>query len=286
MIFSDRTCRHLGRRAAGRIPAMRLATWCIGGINSKLRYLRHWLDSRKPDVVALQKTFAATDRFPGEALRQAGYESVAHARDGEFRNGWGVAVLVRKTLPKPKILQMGLPGQRDPGARFVTVAVGDLEFSSVYAVYGNPAANGFEGAMERKMAWMEQLQEHVGKRSNLSGGCVLAGDFNVVSDGPALPRTLNCSSRERDALDAVLGLGLVDLYRRRHPGTGTGFNYGFDNHKPVTARLHRIVGTRVVADQLCDAWVDLEYRKAVEGLRDCTWPQSAPVIVDLSSRST
>ena len=264
---------------------MRLATWCIGGITSKLRYLCHWLDSRKPDVVALQKTFAATDRFPIEALREAGYESAAHARDGEFRNGWGVAVLIRKTLPKPQVLQVGLPGQRDPGARFVTVAVGDLEFSSIYAVYGNPAANGFEGAMERKIAWMEQLQEHVGKRSNLSGGCVLAGDFNVVSDGPALPRTLNYTSRERHALDAVLGLGLVDLYRHRHPDIGTGFNYGFDIHKPVTGRLHRIVGTTLVADQMRRAWVDLEYRKAVEELQGCKWPQSAPVIVDLSCAS-
>ncbi len=267
---------------------MRLATWCIGGISSKLRYLCHWLDSRKPDIVALQKTFAATDRFPEEALRQAGYESVAHARDGQFRNGWGVAVLVRKTLPKPKVLQLGLPGQRDPGARFVTVAVGDLEFSSVYAVYGNPDANGFEGAMERKIAWMEQLQEHLGKRSKLSGGCVLAGDFNVVSDGPALPKALNHTSRERDALGAVLGLGLVDLYdlhRCRHSGTGPGFNYEFNPHRPVTSRLHRILGTRVVADQLHDAWVDLEYRKAVRELHRCKWPASAPVIVDLCSGS-
>ena len=264
---------------------MRLATWCIGGISSKLRYLCHWLDSRKPDIVALQKTFAATDRFPEEALRQAGYESVAHARDGQFRNGWGVAVLVRKTLPKPKVLQLGLPGQRDPGARFVTVAVGDLEFSSVYAVYGNPDANGFEGALEGKIAWMKQLQEHLGKRSNLSGRCVLAGDFNVVSEGPTLPRTLNCTSRERDALDAVLGLGLVDLYRLHHPDDGTGFNFGFNPRQPVTARLHRILGTRVVADQLHDAWVDLEYRKAVRELHRCKWPASAPVIVDLCSGS-
>lgn len=247
--------------------------------------LCHWLDNRKPDVVALQKTFAATDRFPDEALGQAGYESVAHSRDAEFRNGWGVAVLTRKTLPKPKVLQVGLPGQRDPGARFVTVAVGGLEFSSAYAVYGNPAANGFDGAMERKIAWMRQLQDHLGKRANLSGGCIVAGDFNVVSDGPALPKALNHTPRERDALDAVLDLGLVDLYRLRHPDIGTGFNYGFDNCKPVTSRLHRIVGTRAVADQLRDAWVDLEYRKAVEGLRGCAWPQAAPVIVDLSSGS-
>lgn len=264
---------------------MRLATWCIGGIRSKLDYLLHWLDRRTPDVVALQKTFATTDHYPEEALWQAGYESVVHARDGEFRNGWGVAVLVRKALPKPKVLQIGLPGQRDPGARFVTVAVGDLEFSSVYAVYGNPAVYGFEGALERKIEWMKQLHEHVGKRSNLSGGCVLAGDFNVVSDGPALPRRLNHAKRERDALDAVLSLGLVDLYRHRHPDIGMGHNYGFDIHKPVTSRLHRILGTNVVRDQLRDAWVDLEYRKAVEGLHGCAWPQSAPVIVDVSSES-
>lgn len=265
---------------------MRLATWCIGGISSKLRYLRHWLDSRKPDVVALQKTFAATDHFPRDALRQCGYESVLHARDAEYQNGWGVAVLVRETLPKPKVLQVGLPGQTDPGARFVTVAVGDLEFSSVYAVYGNPAANRFEGALERKIAWMEQLREHVGKRSNLSGGCVLAGDFNVVSEGPALPRTLNYTSMERDELDKVLCLGLVDLYdlhRHRHPEIGAGFNYGFNTRQPATSRLHRILGTKVVKDQLGDAWVDLEYRKAVQGLHGCAWPQSAPVIVDLSS---
>lgn len=267
---------------------MRVATWCIGGINSKLRYLRHWLDERKPDVVALQKTFAATGRFPEDALRQAGYESVVHARDGEFQNGWGVAVLVRQTLPKPKVLRVGLPGQTEPGARFVTVAVGDLEFSSVYAVYGNPAVNGFEGALARKTEWMKQLHEHVGKRSNLSGGCVLAGDFNVVSEGPALPKTLNYTSRERAELDAVLGLGLVDLYdlyRRHNPDIGTGCNYGFNTRQPATSRLHRILGTNAVEDQLRRAWVDLEYRRAVIGLHGCTWPQSAPVIVDLSSES-
>ena len=238
--------------------------------------------------MALQKTFAATDHFPEDALRQAGYESIVHARDGEFRNGWGVAVLVRETLPKPRVLQAGLPGQTDAGARFVTVAVGDLEFSSVYAVYGNPALNGFKGALESKTEWMKQLHEHVGERSNLSGGCVLAGDFNVVSEGPALPRTLNHTSMERDELDKVLCLGLVDLYdlhRRRHPEIGTGFNYGFNTRQPATSRLHRILGTDVVKDQLRVAWIDLEYRKAVKGLSGCKWPQSAPVIVDLSSES-
>ena len=125
-----------------KIVNMRIATWCVDSINARLKYLCHWLGRRKPDLVALQKTFASSDRFPQEALQQAGYESAFYTRDGEFNNGWGVAVLSRKTLPKPRILQEGLPGQEDRGARLLTVGVGDLEFSSVYALYGAPKTNG------------------------------------------------------------------------------------------------------------------------------------------------
>ena len=263
------------------IADVRVATWCVDGINSRLKYLCHWLGRRKPDVVALQKTFAATDQYPEGALRQAGYESVFYSRDGEFRNGWGVAVLSRMTRPKPKILQVGLPGQEDRGARFLTVKTGDLEFSSVYAPYGNPGKRGFDGALERKIAWMKLLREHLGKRSTRSERCILAGDFNVVSDGSPLPRTLDYTKEERDELDRILDLGFVDLYRLRHPDSRKGCNYGFDIHKPVSVRLHRVLGSKVVAGQLREAWVDLEYREKITELQGCLWPQSAPVVIDL-----
>ena len=228
-----------------------------------------------------RKTFAATDQFPERALRQAGYESVFYSRDGEFRNGWGVAVLSRMTRPKPKILQVGLPGQEDRGARFLTVRAGYLEFSSVYAPYGNPGKNGFDGALERKITWMKLLREHLGKRPTRSDRCILAGDFNVVSDGSPLRRTLNYTKEERDELIRVLDLGFVDLYRLRHPDSRKGYNYGFDDHKPVSARLHRVLGSNLVADRLREAWVDLKYRERIAELQGCLWPQSAPVVMDL-----
>ena len=267
------------------IADMRIATWCVGSINARLKYLCHWLERRNPDVVALQKTLARSDRFPQKALQQAGYESVFYSRDGESHNGWGVAVLSRKTLPKPRILQIGLPGQEDPGARFLTVGVGELEFSSIYALYGDPTTNGIDGAIRRKIAWMKGLRDHVEKRCTRSGPCVLAGDFNVVSDGPPQKRTVNCTREERDELNSLLDLGFVDLYRRRHPDSRTGRNYEFNIHKPVCARLHRILGTETLASQINDAWVDLDYRKEIQELRGCLWAQSAPVIVDLASRA-
>ena len=125
-----------------KIAGVRIATWCVGGINSRLPYLCHWLGRRRPELVALQKTLARSDRFPREALQQTGYESVVYSRDGEFHSRWGVAVLSRKTLPEPRIMQEGLPGQEDPGARFLAVAARELEFSSVYALYSHRRTRG------------------------------------------------------------------------------------------------------------------------------------------------
>ena len=257
-----RGIRTVGYPDPGNIPVspsydrgMRIATWCVGGINSRWKYLSHWLARRNPDVVALQKTFARSDRFPQEALRYAGYESVYASCDGAYMNGWGVAVLTRDTLPKPQILQNGLPGQEDRGARFLTVGVGDLKFSSVYALYEDPRTNGFDWAIQRKIAWLKRLREHVEERFTSSERCVLAGDFNVVTDGPAQHRRVNWTTSERGELKSLLDLGFVDLYRRRHPDScGTGWNYEFNPHKPVSTRLHRMLSTETVASRINEAW--------------------------------
>ena len=189
----------------------------------------------------------------------------------------------RNTLPKPRVLQEGLPDQEDRGARLLTVGVGDLEFSSVYALYGNPTTNGIDGAIQRKISWMKRLREHLEKRCTRSGTCVLAGDFNVVSEGTPRARTVNWTEAERDELNTLLALGFVDLYRHRHPDSRTGCNYGFNIHKPVSTRLHRILGTETVASRISEAWVDLEYRNEVSELKGCLWAPSAPVILDLAS---
>lgn len=190
-------------------------------------------------------------------------------------------MLSRKTLPHPKILQMGLPGQEDRGARLLTVGLGDLEFSSIYALYGNPQKYGVKGAIARKIAWLKLLREHVVEKLNRSGRSILAGDFNIVSDGPPLKKTLNYTEEERNELAELLDLGFVDLYRSIHPDSRTGYNYNFNIHKPVSSRLHRILGTISVADQVLEGQVDLEYRQEIPNLKGHSWAQSAPVIVDL-----
>ena len=77
---------------------------------------------------------------------------------------------------------------------------GELEFSSVYALYGNPGKHGNAMAIRRKIARLKLLREHVASRSVRSRKCILAGDFNVVSEGPCLKGVLNYTAEERKEL--------------------------------------------------------------------------------------
>ena len=54
---------------------MRIATWCIDGVRGRLEVLCHWLERRRPDVVALQKIRVPEEKFPTEVLASVGYRS-------------------------------------------------------------------------------------------------------------------------------------------------------------------------------------------------------------------
>ncbi len=256
---------------------MRIATWCIDGIRGRLEVLCHWLERRRPDVVALQKIRVPEEKFPTEVLAGVDFRSEPLYRASRF----GVALLARKGLPAPEIVERGLPGGdgRDDG--LLTARVGELVVASVYAPYGNPAVRGKGGALAYKVAWLDRLIAHLQERGVGSDRSVLCGDFNVLPDVPAKPGVPNCTPEEQQRLRAILGTGFVDLYRCVNPLPDQGLNYGFNPRVPPTARLQLILAGERVAASASDVWVDEEYRAVIDELGNRTWPASAPVIADL-----
>lgn len=254
---------------------MRIATWNVTGIRARLPYLLRWLAERKPDLVGLQKIMVPDEEFPTRKFESAGYHATAYCRKGEY----GVGILSRR---KPTVVQKGLPGQDDLGARLLTVVVDGLELSSVYAPWGK-----IEGRA-RKLAWLKSLREHVAATHQQSDRRVLCGDFNVVPDdrdtstGARNPNALNFTDEERCELSALLNVGFVDLYAHLHPHGGDRFtywNYRWNRDSlRYGVRLDLILGTWGVADRVRDVQVDMDYRKPIDGLRPS---ECAPVIADL-----
>ena len=83
---------------------MRVATWNVNGLRSRLEFVKIWLRERKPDAVALQELKLEDDQFPHEELQAEGYFAAVHGQ-----KAWnGVAVLARE---RPELVQKGATGR-------------------------------------------------------------------------------------------------------------------------------------------------------------------------------
>lgn len=133
---------------------MRVATWCIDGVRGRMEVLCHWLERRRPDVVALQKIRVSEEKFPKGELLGAGYRSEPLRRESPY----GIPLLSRADGPALEVLDRGLADDdgRDDG--LMTARVGDLLVCCVYAPYGNPNKRGIDGALAYKIA--QAMAEH------------------------------------------------------------------------------------------------------------------------------
>src|SRR6187401_3075361 len=70
---------------------MKIATYNVNGISSRLPVLLRWLQESMPDIVCLQELKAPQEKFPLQAIEDAGYKAIWHGQ-----KSWnGVAILTR-----------------------------------------------------------------------------------------------------------------------------------------------------------------------------------------------
>ncbi len=78
-----------------RKKSLKIATYNVNGINSRLPHLLGWLAKEKPDIVGLQELKAVDGAFPEDALAEAGYGAI-----WQGQQSWnGVALLGRGQKP-------------------------------------------------------------------------------------------------------------------------------------------------------------------------------------------
>ncbi len=259
---------------------MRIATFNVNSIKARLAYVLHWLDARQPDVVCLQELKVESDKFPFAELEQAGYRAFVH---GQKR--WnGVAVLCRQPAQLAQLAQCGLPGGEDAGARLLTVRLESLTVTSVYVPNGKTIAHA---DFELKLDWLRTLAEHLRETLDPAVPAIIGGDFNVVHrdldshDPERLRGQIFHTAAERERIDALLDLGLVDLYRELNP-EGPAFSWwdyrGGGFHRNLGLRIDLLLASRALVERAERVWTDRDYRKKKDGE---TASDHAPVVVDL-----
>jgi exodeoxyribonuclease-3 len=97
---------------------LRIASYNINGINSRLHVLLRWLEEFQPDIVGLQELKCTDEAFPASDLEARGYSCIWHGQ----RSWNGVALLSR--VGDPVETGRGLPGDPDDvQSRYIEAAV-------------------------------------------------------------------------------------------------------------------------------------------------------------------
>lgn len=256
---------------------MRIATWNVNGLRARLDYVRDWLRERQPDVVALQELKAATGQFPADPLLEEGYHAAVHGQ-----KAWnGVAVLSREPAER---VEAGLPGHEELGARLIAATIGGLRVLSVYVPNGKSVEHE---DFHRKLAFFDALGDRLAPAVSAGEPLVLAGDFNVAPtaldtwDEEGHRGRIFHTDEERERFRRLAELGLVDLYRARHPD-GRDFTWwdyrGGAFHRGFGLRIDFLLATRPVAERVREVFVDRDFRKKRAGLSPS---DHAPVVADL-----
>jgi exodeoxyribonuclease-3 len=240
-----------------RRKTLRIATFNVNGIGTRLPHLLSWLQREAPDVVALQELKAVDAAFPVDALERAGYGALWL---GEAR--WnGVAILARDAMPIES--RRRLPGEpADTHSRYLEAAVHGVVVSALYLPNGNPQAGP---KFDYKLRWMQRLIRHARTLVDLPHPVLLLGDFNVIPDDedvydPASWRRVALMQPEvRDAFQQLLAQGWTDALRAVHGDQRiyTFWDY-FRQHaeRDRGLRIDHLLLNPVLAKRLQDAGVD------------------------------
>jgi exodeoxyribonuclease III len=194
---------------------MKIATYNVNGVNGRLTVLLRWLNETAPDVVCLQELKAPKEKFPEQAIEDAGYHAIWHGQ-----KSWnGVAILARSE--KPEEVRRALPGDPDDiHSRYIEAMINGILVGCLYLPNGNPAPGP---KFDYKLGWFQRLTAHAAELFASGVPVVLTGDYNVMPtelDVYKPERWLNDAlfrPEVRLAFKTLVAQGWTDAIRKLYP---------------------------------------------------------------------
>ncbi len=180
------------------LSMMKIATYNVNGISARLPVLLKWLETSAPDVVCLQELKAPQEKFPEQAIVDAGYRAI-----WQGQKSWnGVAILSKGH--ELEEIQRGLPGDPDDEqSRYLEARVNGIHVCGLYLPNGNPAPGP---KFDYKLAWMERLKLRAKELVKSKEPVVMTGDFNVI------PTDVDAYKPERWVNDALFFSGVESFF--------------------------------------------------------------------------
>lgn len=240
---------------------MRIATFNVNSIRSRMEIVLGWLDTHRPDVLCLQETKVQDVEFPVEPFQGAGYQVTFKGQKAYN----GVAVLSREPVTEVRY------GFNDDGpadeSRLIEVTVGGVRVVNTYVPQGREIDHEM---YQYKLEWFRRLRRHFDERYKRDDPLVWLGDMNVAHEpidvhNPEKRARHVCYHQDaRDMFAHCREWGFVDVFRQHHPEAGhyTFYDYrGKDNVKNGLGwRIDYILTNPALARRCTDCYIDVAPR--------------------------
>ena len=204
---------------------MRIATWNVNSVRTRLDQVLAWLEAEAPEVLCLQETKVTDELFPLAAFQALGYGAVISGQKAYN----GVAILSRLPIEDVRVGFTPLLPQ-DPEApgleeqkRVISAQIAGLRVLNLYVPNGSSLRSE---KYAYKLEWLACLKRYLDAQETQGEPLVMVGDFNIALEARDIhdPARLNggimASEPERQALQAALGERLEDGFRLFEPESG------------------------------------------------------------------
>jgi exodeoxyribonuclease-3 len=204
---------------------MRIATWNVNSVRTRLEQVLAWLGTERPEVLCLQETKVADELFPLAPFRALGYEAAISGQKAYN----GVAILSRLPIEDVRVgFAALLPDDPEaPGLgeqkRVISAQIAGLRVLNLYVPNGSSLRSE---KYAYKLEWLACLKRYLDAQETQGEPLVMVGDFNIALEARDIhdPARLNggimASEPERQALQAALGERLEDGFRLFEPESG------------------------------------------------------------------
>jgi len=204
---------------------MRIATWNVNSVRTRLDQVVAWLQQERPEVLCLQETKVTDELFPRAAFEALGYQVVISGQKAYN----GVAMLSLLPLDDVQIgFEALLPSDPEaPGLseqkRVISALVDGVRVINLYVPNGSSLSSE---KYAYKLEWLACLQRYLAVQETQGDPLCMVGDFNIGPEDRDLPDPkrqtggIMASQAEREALQRVVGDRLSDVFRVFESDTG------------------------------------------------------------------
>ena len=263
---------------------MKIATWNVNSIRTRLDIVTDWLQKNQIDVLCVQETKVVDEQFPIAAIAACGY----HVYISGQKSYNGVAMFSKQPLTDVQfgfggILTPEAVGDLDDQKRVISGVLDGVRIVDLYVPNGNSVDSD---KYPYKLRWLELLGKYLKTIiDDRQQSICVCGDFNIALEDIDIHSKTTAKDRvmatdlERELLrKSVIDLGFQDSFRKFTPEGGhySWWDYrqqGFERNRGW--RIDHLYLTPDLFDRAISCSIDLEPRKLVQP------SDHAPVILEI-----